>query len=122
MKKLMKNIAVILGLCLIGLTTTNAQTPKSKAPGEICYGFKSQGLLGEWKEELLVSKKKLTYKQAAAYMQKNHGMSEIYDVEQFDEMDCEAAVPSYSYEPGFLFYYKEPKAAKAQTVKKAAVK
>ncbi len=55
MKKLMKNIAVILGFGLIGLTTTaNAQYPKTKAPGEICYYFNSQGLLGEWEEELLV--------------------------------------------------------------------
>lgn len=125
MKKLMKSVAVILGLGLIGLTTTNAQTPKEKAPGEICYAFNSQGLLGEWKEELLVSKKKLTDKQAAAYMQKHHGMSEIYDIEELDEMDCDAAVPSYSYEPGYLHYYKEPKAAtkapaKAQTTKAQA--
>ena len=59
----MKNIAVILGLCLIGLTTTNAQNTKLRAPGEICYVFNSQGMLGDWKDELLVSKKKLTYKQ-----------------------------------------------------------
>ncbi|QIC71898.1 MULTISPECIES: hypothetical protein [Acinetobacter] len=118
MKKLMKSVAVILGLGLVGLTTTNAQTPKSKAPGEICYAFNSQGLLGEWKEELLVSKKKLTDKQAAAYMQKNHGMSEIYDIEELDELDCDAAVTSYSYEPGYLHYYKEPKKAQAQPVKK----
>jgi hypothetical protein len=122
MKKLMKNIAVILGLCLIGLTTTNAQNTKLRAPGEICYVFNSQGMLGDWKDELLVSKKKLTYKQAAAYMQKNHNMSEIYDVEELPTDECEAAIPSYSFEPGFLFYHKEPKAAKAQTVKKAAVK
>lgn len=110
MKKLMKSVGVILGLGLIGFTT-NAQTPKSKAPGEICYAFNSQGLLGEWREDLLVSKKKLTSKQAAEYMQKHHGMSEIYDVDVLPEDECDAAVPSYSYEPGFLFYYKQPKAA-----------
>ena len=119
----MKYVTVILGLGLIGLTTTaNAQNPKIRAPGEICYVFNSQGMLGDWKDELLVSKKKLTYKQAAAYMQKNHNMSEIYDVEELPTDECEAAIPSYSFEPGFLFYHKEPKAAKAQTVKKAAVK
>ena len=109
----MKYVTVILGLGLIGLTTTtaNAQYPKTKAPGEICYAFNSQGLLGEWEEELLVSKKKLTDKQAAAYMQKHHGMSEIYDVEELNNDECDAAVTSYSFEPGFLFYYKEPKAA-----------
>ena len=114
----MKNIAVILGFGLIGLTTTaNAQYPKTKAPGEICYYFNSQGLLGEWNEELLVSKKKLTYKQAAAYMQKNHNMSEIYDVEELPNDECEAAIPSYSFEPGFLFYYKEPKPQKVKIKK-----
>ena len=126
MKKLMKNIAVILGFGLIGLTTTaNAQYPKTKAPGEICYYFNSQGLLGEWEEELLVSKKKLTEKQAAAYMQKNHGLSDIYDIEVLPEDECDAAIVSYSFEPGFLFYYKEPKAAakapaKAKTTKAQA--
>lgn|SRR5690606_9428618 len=110
MNKLMQSVALILGLSLIALTTTaNAQYPKRKAPGEICYWFNSQGLLGEWDDELLVSKKKLTDKQAAAYMQKNHGMSEIYDIEVLPEDECEAAVPSYSYEPGYLHYYKEPK-------------
>ena len=114
----MKNIAVILGFGLIGLTTTaNAQYPKTKAPGEICYYFNSQGLLGEWEEELLVSKKKLTEKQAAAYMQKNHGLSDIYDIEVLPEDECDAAVVSYSFEPGFLFYYKEPKPQKVKIKK-----
>ena len=126
MKKLMKYVTVILGLGLIGLNTTaNAQNPKIRAPGEICYVFNSQGMLGDWKDELLVSKKKLTYKQAAAYMQKNHNMSEIYDVEELPTDECEAAIPSYSFEPGFLFYHKEPKAAakapaKAKTTKAQA--
>lgn len=119
MKKLMKNVAVILGLSFIGLTT-NAATAKPKAPTEICYWFNSQGLLGEWEEELLVSKKKLTYKQAAAYMQKNHGMSEIYDMEELPHEECEGAI--VRFEGDSLFYYKEPKQApKAQPVKKAAV-
>ena len=119
----MKSVAVILGLSLIALTTTaNAQYPKRKAPGEICYWFNSQGLLGEWDDELLVSKKKLTDKQAAAYMHKNHGMSEIYDMEVLPEDECEAAVPSYSYEPGYLHYYKEPKAAAKTPAKAQATK
>ena len=89
MKKLMKYVTVILGLGLIGLNTTaNAQNTKWRAPGEICYVFNSQGMLGDWKDELLVSKKKLTYKQAAAYMQKNHNMSEIYDVEELPTDEC----------------------------------
>lgn len=118
MKKLMKYVTVILGLGLIGLNTTaNAQNPKFRAPGEICYVFNSQGMLGDWKDELLVSKKKLTYKQAAAYMQKNHNMSEIYDVEELPTDECEAAIPSYSFEPGFLFYYKEPKPQKVKIKK-----
>lgn len=126
MKKLMKCVTVILGLGLIGLTTTaNAQYPKTKAPGEICYYFYSQGLLGEWEGELLVSKKKLTEKQAAAYMQKNHGLSDIYDIEVLPEDECDAAIVSYSFKPGYLFYYKQPKAAakapaKAKTSKAQA--
>ncbi|WP_347454258.1 hypothetical protein [Acinetobacter thermotolerans] len=121
MKKLTKIIGVILGLGLINFAA-NAQYPKTKAPSEICYYFNSKDILGgSWKEELLVSKKKLTYKQAAAFMKKNHGMSEIYDMEELDEIDCDAAVVSYSYEPGYLHYYKEPHApARAQTTKAQA--
>lgn len=122
MNKLIKNVAVILGLSLIGFTTTNAGyalakdgTVKSlgKKPGEICYWFNSQGLLGEWKEDLLVSKKKLTIKQAHAYMQSNYGISDIYDAEQLPDDECDGAIVSWEGDPEYVHYYKEPVAAKA---------
>ena len=100
MKKLTKSIAIILGLGLISITATNAATAKKSHIPEICYLFKSQGLLGEWEEQILISKKKLAYKQAAAYMQKNHGMSEIYDIEELSDIECAVSVD---------IYYKEPK-------------
>ncbi len=50
-------------------------------------------------------------------MQKNHGMSDIYDIEVLPEDECDAAVVSYSFEPGFLFYYKEPKPQKVKIKK-----
>ena len=52
-----------------------------------------------------------------ARMQKNHGMSDIYDIEVLPEDECDAAVVSYSFEPGFLFYYKEPKPQKVKIKK-----
>lgn len=106
MNKLLKGFGVVVTLGVMSIPSF-AATPKTKKPGEICYYFNSAGLLGEWDEQLLVSKKKLTYKQAAAYMQKNHGMSDQYDIEELDEIDCDDAVVSYSYQPGYLFYYKD---------------
>lgn len=121
MKKLMKNVAVILGLSLIAVTA-NANTSKVKAPSELCYWFNSQGVDGEWNEQLLVSKKKLTNKQAHAYMQKNHGMSDIYDIELLPNDECDSAVVSFGMGgDDMLFHYKEPKttATKSQTKQQA---
>lgn len=100
---------MLLGLSLITITT-NAQAPKSKAPGELCYWFNSQGLDGEWSEQLLVSKKKLSYKQAHAFMQKNHGMSDKYDIELLPNDECDSAIVSFGLAEDVLFYYKETKA------------
>lgn len=109
MNNLIKSTVVILGLSLIAITTTNAATAKKSHIPEICYLFKSQGLLGEWGEQILISKKKLAYKQAAAYMQKNHGMSEIYDIEELSDIECAVSVDTYDKESSETFYYKEPK-------------
>src|SRR5690606_2637600 len=97
LKKLL-TLSIAVGISL--LTMTGAQATKMTEPyikqkGDICYHFNSQGLLGEWAEELLISKKKLTIKQAAAYMQKHHGMSDIYDAEVLPNDECEAAIISY---------------------------
>lgn len=119
MNRLMKSTAVILGLSLISITT-NAATAKKRYIPEICYLFNSQGLLGEWSEQILVSKKELTFKQAAAYMQKNHGMSEIYDIDELSDIECSASIDTNDGEGSEIFHYKEPKPkAKTQAKPKA---
>lgn len=114
-------LGVAISVSLLAVTGTQAAKttePYIKQKGDICYNFNSQGLLGEWEEELLVSKKKLTIKQAADYMKKHHGMSDIYDADVLPDDECEAAIISYgldvdgNWSEEYVHFYKEAQATK----------
>lgn len=120
MNKLIQGAAVILGLGLMVSASVNAKTGSKPAKKDYCYTVKHQEVLsGEWLDQLLVSDKKLTYKQVANVMKKKVQMSEKYDIEDMPDDECEAAKAAYGNEGDTIFYKSQaPKKKLAQQAKK----